>query len=202
MLEYLGHRITSQGLQPSQEKVQAIRDAWTPKKVMELRAFLCLINYYGKFLQNLSTTLSPLYKLLKKGTEWKWSAEQEVAVKEVKKMFDSPKSLDPYDRSKPLQLSCDTSPYGVGAVLTHSSPEGPQRPLAFASQTLTPVECKYSQLDKEALAVIFGVKHFHSYLFGRGFTIYSDHRPLMYIFGENWGCQVWLQPGSNDGHFC
>ena len=122
---------------------------------MELRAFLCLINYYRKFLQNLSTTLSPLYKLLKKGTEWKWSTEQGAAVKEVKKMFDSPKSLDPYGRSKPLQLSCNASPYGVGAVLTHSSPEGPQRPLAFASQMLTPAERRYLQLDKEALAIIF-----------------------------------------------
>ena len=143
------------------------------------------MNYYGKFLPNLSTTLSPLYKLLKKGAEWKWSSEQEAAVKQVKMMFDSPKLLDHYDGSKPLQLSCDASPYGVGAVLTQSSPEGQQKPLAFASRTLTPAERKYAQLDKEALAIIFGVKHFHSYLFGRRFTIYSYHRPLMHIFGEN-----------------
>ena len=153
-VEYLGHRITSQGLQPSLEKVRAIRGAPTPKKVGELRAFLGLVNYYEKFLPNLSTALSPLYKLFKNGVEWKWSSEQEAAVKQVKKMFDSPKLLDHYDGSKPLQLSCDGSPYGIGAVLTHSSAEGPQRPLAFASRTLTPAERKYSQLDKEALAII------------------------------------------------
>ena len=144
-VEYLGHRITRQGLQPSQEKVRAIREAPTPKKVAELRAFLGLVNYYGKFLPNLSTTLSPLYKLLKKGAEWKWSSEQEAAVKQVKKIFDSPKLLDHYDGSKPIQLSCDASQYGVGAVLTQSSPDWKQKPLAFASRTLTPAEHNWTK---------------------------------------------------------
>ena len=80
-VEYLGHRITGQGLQPSQERVRAIREVPMPKKVAELRAFLGLVNYYGKFLPNLSTRLSTLYELLKKGAEWKWSSEQEAAVK-------------------------------------------------------------------------------------------------------------------------
>ena len=124
-VEYLGNCITCQGLQPSQEKVRAIREAPTPKKVEELRAFFDLIKY-----PNLSSILSPLYKLY--GAEWKWSSEQEAAVKQVKKMLDSTKLLDHYDRSKPLQLSCDVSPPGVGAVLTQNLPEGQQKPLAFA----------------------------------------------------------------------
>ena len=100
--------------------------------------------------------------MLKKGADWKWTSEQEAAVEQVKK-FDSPKLLDHYDGSKPLQLSCHASPYGVGAVLTQSSPGGQQKPLAFASRTLTPAERKYAQLDKEALAIIYGVEHFHSH---------------------------------------
>ena len=109
--EYLVHRITSQGLQPSQEKVGAIREAPTPKKVAELGGFLGLVNYYGKFLQNPSSKMNPLYKLLKKGAEQKWSSEQETAVKQVKKMFYSPKLLYHYDGRKLIQLSWDASPY-------------------------------------------------------------------------------------------
>ena len=197
-VEYLGHQITSQGLQASHEKVQVIRDAPTPKKVTELRAFLGLINPYGKFLPNILTTLSPLYKLLKKEAEWKQSSEQEAAFKQVKRMFDSLKLLDHYNGSKPLQLSCVASPYAVGAVLTHSSLEGPQRLLAFVSQMLTPVEAKYSQLDKEALVITYGVKHFHSYS-----NCSEDNSPSIQTtdrsctFLERIGeCQQWLQPGS------
>ena len=105
--------ITSQGLQPSQEKVKAIREAPTPKNVAQLRALLGRVNYYGKFFPNLLTTLSPVYKVLKKGTEWKWSSEQETAVNQVKKIFYLSKLLDHYDGSNPIQLSCDASLYGV-----------------------------------------------------------------------------------------
>ena len=97
-------------------------------------------------------------------------------------MLTAPNLLVHFDESKPLMLSCDASPYGVGAVLSHIYADQLDKPIAYASRSLKTVKCKYSQLDKEALAILFGVSKFHHYLYGRHFDIYSDHKPLMDIF--------------------
>ena len=91
--------------------------------------------------------------------------------------------LTHFDLSKPLILACDVSPYRVGAVLSHQVGED-DLPIAFSFGSLAPAEKNYSQTDKEALAIVFGVKHFHQYLFGQFFTIKSDHKPLQHLLGE------------------
>ena len=146
-----------------------------------------MVNYYGKFLPQLSSLLAPLYSLLQKQAKWHWGPDQEHAFTKVKHLMTSSKLLVHYDPVKELVLSCDASPYGVGAVLSHIMEDGSEKPIAFASRSLATAEKKYSQLDKEGLAVVFGVKKFHQYLFGTSFTIKSDHRPLQYLFSETRG---------------
>ena len=118
-IEYLGHRITKEGLKPTQLKVRAIAQAPRPKNVSELKAFLGLANYYGKFLPNLSTTLALLHKLLRKGARYQWSQNRQSAFDIVKSQLASSKVLVHYDSDIDLVLSCDASPYGVDAVLSH-----------------------------------------------------------------------------------
>ena len=144
-----------------------------------------MLNYYAKFLPNLSSKLAPLYRLLQKNTPWSWGEEQRQAFQQAKVALTSAKVLVHYDPSQKLILSCDASPYGVGAVLSHKLEDGTEHPVAFASRSLSPAEKKYAQLDKEGLAIVFGVRHFHHYLLGRRFTIYSDHKPLQYLFSED-----------------
>ena len=185
-VEYLGHKISAKGLQPTTQKVRAITEAPRPTNVTQLKSFLGMLNYYGKFLPNLSTHLAPLYALLQKQSPWFWGNQQDKAFKKAKSMLTSSCLLTHYDPTKSLILACDASPYGLGAVLSHQL-EGGEYPIAFASRSLAPAEKNYSQIDKEALAIVFGVKHFHQYLFGRPFIIKSDHKPLQYLLGEKKG---------------
>ena len=183
-VEYLGHQISEKGLQPTTQKLRAIVEAPAPNNVSQLKSFLGMINYYSKFLPNLSTQLAPLYSLLQKKTIWSWGKAQQQAFEKAKQQLVSSQVLAHYDSTKDLLLACDASPYGVGAVLSHRMEDGSERPIAFASRSLSPAEKNYAQLDKEGLAIVFGVKKFHHYLLGRHFTIQSDHKPLQHLFGK------------------
>ena len=184
-VEYLGYRISGNGIQPTEEKLRAIRDAPTPRDLSQLKSFLGLLNYYGKFLPHLSSTLAPLYKMLSKGQVWHWGREQEKAFCIAKSQLTSDTLLVHFDPTLQLALSCDASPYGLGAVLSHVCEDGSDKPIAYASRSLAPAEKKYSQLEKEGLAIVFGVKKFHQYLCGRKFVVHSDHKPLQFLFKED-----------------
>ena len=84
-------------------------------------------------------------------------------------------------------MACDASPFGVGAVLTQYDADGTERPVAFASRTLSTAEKNYAQIEWEALAIIFGVRKFHQYLYGRVCTLFTDHKPLTSILGQKAG---------------
>ena len=186
-LPYLGYIVSHEGLKTSPSKIKAIREAPRPTNVTSLRTFLGLVQYYAKFIPKMSDLTAPLNKLLRKNKTWEWTPDQERAWKSLKDALSSTEVLCPYQPELPLRLACDASPFGVAAVLSHVMPDGSERPIAYASKTLSAAERNYSQLDKEALAIIFGVRRFHSYIYGRTFTLITDHKPLLGLLGPKCG---------------
>ncbi|CAC5371000.1 unnamed protein product [Mytilus coruscus] len=155
---YLGFKINKHGIYPVESKVEAIDKAPSPTNVTELKAYLGILNYYNRFLPNLSHLLKQLHVLLQKDTQWSWGKEQEKTFIESKQLLKSASVLVHFDPKKTLILACDSSPYGVGAVLSHKMDDGSDKPIAYTSRTLTSAEKNYSVLEKESLAIIFGIK--------------------------------------------
>ena len=184
-VEFLGHRIDAQGLHPTADKLAAIKEAPPPGNVSELRAFLGMLNYYGKFIPSLASTVHPLNQLLQKDQHFIWTEAQEQAFEHAKQSLLSTTVLAHYNSNLPLFMAADASAYGVGAVISHVYPNGTEKPIAFASRTLSHSERNYTQLEKEALALVFGLKKFHKYLYGRKFTLITDHKPLTTILHPN-----------------
>lgn len=186
---YLGYVITKAGLNKAPEKVKAMAEAPVPTNVSQLQSFLGLINYYRNFVPNASSILSPLYGLLKKGTNWNWDKIHSEAFENIKKLMTSNQVLAHLDPNAKLILTVDASQDGLGAILSQIGADGVERPISYASRTLTAAEKRYAQIQKEATAIVYGVRRFHQYLYGRSvpFVLRTDHKPLLSIFGPHKG---------------
>ena len=182
---YLGMSVSQAGISPTKEKVQAIKDAEPPSNVAELQSFIGSANFLRKFVSGFAAILAPLYKLLRKETTWKWGKEEQDSFKKIKEAMCSDTILRHYDPSAELVLQCDASSIGVGAVLLQPGHDGSLQPVAFASRTLNQAERNYAQIDRESLAIVFGVTKFRQYLLGRHFKLLTDHKPLITLLGEH-----------------
>lgn len=179
-VNYCGYMINKEGIHKEASKMEAIKSMPQPKNVSEIRAFTGMINYYGRFIPNLSSILLPLNRLLHKNIPFIWSKECDLAFRRAKEAFTSDSILVHFDSKLQLLLVTDANSYGVGAVLSHRYPDGSER--VIQSQTFSATQQKYSQIDKEAYAIIFGIKKFFQFLYGNRFTLVTDHRPLVQIF--------------------
>jgi hypothetical protein len=183
-VEYIGHKLSAEGVAPLSEKIEAIQKVPVPRNVSDLQTYLGLLNYYHRFLPNVSGILAPLHELLRKGVVWRWGNRQQTAFEASKRLLQSDRVLVHYQSDQELVVNCDSSGFGVGAVLSHRLSDGSERPISFASRSLSTAEKNYSALDREALAVMFAVRKFHRYLMGRKFSIVTDHKPLIFLFSE------------------
>lgn len=182
-VRYLGHQIDEFGIHPTKERIEALMKLPTPRTVAEVRSFLGSINYYEKFIPGLQSKCAPLHQLTKKGEKWNWTKSHEELIQQLKSKLTTNDTLVHYDMDKPIVLYTDACDQGLGAVLKHRYPDDTERPIAYASRSLTTAEKNYSTIDKEGLAIMFGVTKFHQYLYGCKFKLKTDHKPLERIFG-------------------
>ncbi|CAB4009767.1 Hypothetical predicted protein, partial [Paramuricea clavata] len=150
---YIGHKLTSEGIKPDPQKIEAIVNMPEPHDKKGVQRLLGMVNYVGKFVPNLSEITSPLRELLKNDVLWHWLERHASAFEKIKTILTNtePGILTYYDVTKPVKLQVDTSKSGLGAVLTQSN-----MPVAYASRSLTPAETRYAQIEKKLLAVVFG----------------------------------------------
>ena len=176
-------------------KVEAVLKAPPPGNIQELRSFLGLVHYYGEFLPNISHLMNPL--ATSDGHKWVWTKECVEAFKAAKELLVTAPVLAHYDPSLPIKLARNASAYGLGAFISYVFQDGKERQVAFVSRTQLTSEQNYSQLEEEALFLIFGIQKFHNYLYGGKFTLITDHKPLTTVLG----LLLWQLHASNIGPY-
>ncbi|CAK9816540.1 Retrovirus-related Pol polyprotein from transposon 17.6 [Anthophora quadrimaculata] len=177
---YLGHVIGKNGLRPDPKKITAVKNFPRPKNSKNIRQFLGLVGYYRRFIKNFAEKSKPLSDLLKKNAQFVWGKEQKKSFLELRKALCRSPILQYPNFDKPFTLTTDASDYAIGAILSQEV-NGFDLPVAYLSRILTKPEQNYFTTEKECLAVLYAILHFRPYLYGRKFTLVSDHEPLRWI---------------------
>ncbi|XP_065925778.1 uncharacterized protein [Magallana gigas] len=181
-IDCLGHMVGNKCLEPEQDKIDAVRNAPIPQTKKQVRAFLGLAGFYRKFIPNFSAIAIPLSDLTKKGQPNKviWTESQQRAFDTLKHMLSERPILKLPEFNETFILRTDAADDGIGAVLLQME-DDEKLPVAYASRKLQPREKAYAVIEKECLAVVWGIQKFHQYLYGREFLLETDHQPLTYL---------------------
>lgn len=178
--EFFGNIYTPEGVKPDPEKVRAIRQMKPPEDKKALQSFLGMVTYLGPYIEHMSEYTAPLRELTRLDTQYVWKPEHTKAFEELKSSISAETTLAYYNPQKELVLETDASGIGLGATIKQDG-----RPIAFASKALSDTEKRYATIEKECLAVVFGCKKFHHYIYARPVTVHTDHKPLPAIFKKN-----------------
>jgi len=192
-VKYLGHIISSKGIETDPEKIDKVKNWLQPKDVEETRKFVSFASYYRRFVNNFAGIAKPLTDLLcgisnkKKGKKikqvvpWKWGNEQQQAFDKLKEALVTPPILAYANYSLPFEIHIDASGYALGAIL-YQEQDGKKRVISYASRGLKVAERNYPAHKREFLALKWAIcEKFHEYLYGSSFTVYTDNNPLTYV---------------------
>lgn len=177
---YLGHLITQDGVKPDPKKIESVKNYPVPKSPKDIKSFLGLAGYYRRFIENFSKLSQPLTKLLKKEEPFIWTSLQQHSFETLKAKLCEEPILQYPDFSSTFNLTTDASNFAIGSVLSQGIGHD-DLPIAYASRILNKSETNYSTTEKELLAIVWSVKHFRPYLYGRKFKIITDHKPLTWL---------------------
>ena len=179
----LGHRITPEGIFPDESKFDSIKNFPQPKCRKDVRRFLGLTGYYRKFIKDYGIIAKPLTALTSINKKFEWTQQHQIAFDVLKEKLINPPVLAYPDFNLPFRLNCDASGTGISGVLSQVQ-EGKERQIAYGSRALTEREriaSLYSSTEKELLAIVWTVKHFRQYLYGKPFEVFTDNKALIHL---------------------
>ncbi|GFS31783.1 retrovirus-related Pol polyprotein from transposon 17.6 [Trichonephila inaurata madagascariensis] len=172
-VNYLGHVLSDEGIKPDPKKIRAIEEFATPNCKEDLQTFLGMVTYLAKFTPHLSNLTHNLRQLLKKDSVWIWDANTERDFELVKQAIMKSPCLKYFNGNKAVTIFVDASKNGLGAVLLQGQPG------AYGSVSLTQTQQRYAQIEKELMAVIYGLEHFNYYTYGSIVTVQTNHMPIL-----------------------
>lgn len=172
--------VCKRNIGPDKSKIEAVTKARRPETVPVMRSFLGLVNFCARFIPDLGTLSEPLRKLTRQNVKFFWGQKRGI-VQKVEREVDKCRNPRLLRHRSKIQLVTDASPVGLGAVLLQIQ-NGEKQIISYASRSLTDVEKRYSQTEKEALGIIWVCERFPMYLYGIDFELFTDHKPLEYIY--------------------
>lgn len=180
-IAFFGHIFSKEGIQADPKKIDAVVKMSAPEDATAVRSFLGMTNYLSRFIPSYADLTAPLRKLTKNDTKFEWLKEQEEAFKEIKAQLINADSrvMTYFDPKKRTSVITDASPVGISAILEQ---EG--KVICYASRSLTDVEKRYSQTEREGLAIVWACEYFNVYLYGAEFDLITDHKPLEIILNN------------------
>ena len=178
---YFGHLLSSDGIRVDPARVKAIREMPAPSKAKSIESFLGLVNYYRRFVRNLSEIEAPLRDVISNAT-FVWTEEAQPSFDEIKKFIARDLILAYPDPTALLVVDRDASDVGLGSIISQIGSDGTEHPIAYASRVLAPSEKKLSVMEREWLAVVWAItEQFHCYLYCSKFVVQTDNRPLSWM---------------------
>ena len=206
---FYGHSFSANGIKASPQKIDAIKNMRPPSNASEVKSLLGMAQYVSRFITNYAAITAPLRALTHQNSKWKWQEAEENALRKLQNKLTSDRVMAYFDPTKPTEVLVDASPAGVGAIMIQDG-----KVISYGSRTLSDVETRYSQTEREMLAVVWVTEHYHLYLYGAKFTVINDHKPLLGIFKSHkptspridrwklrlmpYNCEIKYRPGKDD----
>ena len=174
---FYGHSFSAEGIKAAPQKINAIKTMQPPENPSEVKSLLGMAQYVSRFIPNYATITAPFRALTHQNSVWKWEIEEETAFRKLQNELTSDRVMAYFDPTKSTKVLVDASPTGLGAILMQDG-----KVISYGSRALTDVESRYSQTEREMLAVVWATEHYHLYLYGAKFAVITDHKPLLRIF--------------------
>ena len=180
-IHFLGHVFDERGMAADEAKISIVKNYPVPRTPKQVKSFIGLCSYYRRFVENFSKITAPLRLLLKQNAKFVWTDECQKAFEELKQRLISAPILSLPDFSRPFYLTTDASQFAISYILSQKDEQGRESVIAYAGRGLRGPELRYAVTEKECLAIVEGVRHFHTYLASNPFFVVTDHRANTYL---------------------